>query len=538
MGRGVSGARRHIVGAAAFVSNFILWRESGYFDAASDLKPLLHLWSLGIEEQFYLVWPALVFAFSKYKRGGLIVVGLTGIASFGLNVASVDTHPVMAFYNPLSRFWELMIGSALAAVHVDGRLKTSTTWANVQSAAGLLSIAAALIVLDERVAFPGWLALLPTLGALLLIAAGPDAWLNRRLLSRRVLVFVGLISYPLYLLHWPLLSFLRIASTQPPTWQIRGAAVAASILLAWFTYELVERPVRYGTSRIIAPGLCACLGVIGVVGFGTSASDGARWRYPQVENLDRYSLGSPEITRAWRRYRCMLETEGVFGEECVDAAPADGPLLVLWGDSHAAALYPGLRASQRNDNFRIAQFSTSRCPPIIGYVSANPRLHNPQCFPVNRLVLSRIEALRPKAVIMTAYWSIYDPEGLEVTLNALTRIGVEHIVVVGDVPIWRALPSRVVLDLSRQDDSQTLPTRVTSDLFVLPRESDLAVARSARSASASFVSLLDGLCDGTTCLAMVNGYLAFSDRDHLSPPGAEMVVGNFFRPYLERLAGP
>ena len=528
----------HIAGAVGFVSNFVLWRESGYFDAASDLKPLLHLWSLGIEEQFYLVWPALVFAFSKYRREALIAVGLIGVASFGLNVAGVGAYPVMTFYNPLSRFWELMIGSALAGAHLRGPMKSSATLANVQSVAGLLAIGAALITLNDRVAFPGWLALLPTSGAVLLIAAGPHAWLNRHLLGQRALVFIGLISYPLYLWHWPLLSFLRIASTQPPTWPIRGAVVAASILLAWLTYELVERPVRYGTSRIIAPGLCAGLVMAGIIGVGTAASDGVRWRYEQVENLDRYGLGSPEITRAWRRSSCMLETEGVFGEECIDASPADGPLLVLWGDSHAAALYPGLQAYQGNYDFRIAQFSTSRCPPIIDFVSADPGLHNPQCVPVNRFVLSKIEELRPKAVIMTAYWNIYDPNGLEATLIALTQLGVEHIVVVGDVPIWRAPPSRVVLDAYRQTNSQTLPTRVTSDQFVLPRESDLAVARSARSASAGFVSLLDGLCDSTTCIAMANGYLAYSDRDHLSPPGAELVVGHVFRPFLEQLAAP
>jgi peptidoglycan/LPS O-acetylase OafA/YrhL len=192
----------HTAGGAGFAANLLLWCESGYFDNAAETKPLLHLWSLGIEEQYYIVWPLLLWAAWKTRFNGLVLVIALAAASFALNVGGIAADPVGSFYSPLTRAWELLAGSVLAwyqhrrpPAEFNGASKSVAR--GVLSVLGLALIALGLALLDKTRPFPGWWALLPVAGTLLVIAAGPQAWANRALLSRRGLVAVGLISYPL-----------------------------------------------------------------------------------------------------------------------------------------------------------------------------------------------------------------------------------------------------------------------------------------------------------------------------------------------------
>src|SRR6185503_12942841 len=254
----------HVAAGAGFVSNVLLWRDAGYFDAAAESKPLLHLWSLGVEEQYYLVWPLLLFVLRRHIHRVLPMVAAFAVASFALNVFLVQRNPTATFYLPQTRFWELMLGGMLAYVRVFGptdggrrarpllrAVRAALARAPIRNAlatAGALLVATALLVLDESSAFPGSWALLPTVGTTLLIAAGPDAWLNRRVLAHRGFVYIGLISYPLYLWHWPLLTYVRLYIGAEPPVLVRCAALAASVLLAWLTYELLEKRIRRARS--------------------------------------------------------------------------------------------------------------------------------------------------------------------------------------------------------------------------------------------------------------------------------------------------
>lgn len=210
---------KHIAAGAGFVSNLVLWAEASYFDSAAELKPLLHLWSLGVEEQFYILWPLLAWIAWRVRIGFLWPVVLLAGASFGLCVYRLDGDPVGAFYSPLTRFWELLAGSALAWLTLRNEraecvldvFGNDVLGRALLSASGILLLACGFVLIDRRSAFPGILALLPVLGAVLLIAAGERAWFNRVVLSNPLLVWIGLISYPLYLWHWPLLAFARIA---------------------------------------------------------------------------------------------------------------------------------------------------------------------------------------------------------------------------------------------------------------------------------------------------------------------------------------
>ena len=250
---------RHVVAGAAFCSNLLFWQEASYFDQAAALKPLLHLWSLGIEEQFYLVWPLLLVMSFRWARGPLCLTLLLGALSFTTAILTVRVDPTAAFYAPWTRFWELLAGAALVCAQTDALLSrviresASRPWvAETLSVAGISMLVAGAILIDEGRIFPGLWVVLPVAGTVLLLIAGPRALFNRIVLSHPAVVWIGLISYPLYLWHWPVLSFSRILATVTPPAEIRLLAVAVSVALAWITYRVVESPVRFGAGRRFA----------------------------------------------------------------------------------------------------------------------------------------------------------------------------------------------------------------------------------------------------------------------------------------------
>lgn len=358
---------RHIAGGAGFFSNFVLAREAGYFDTAAETKPLLHLWSLAVEEQFYLMWPLLLWLAWKMRLNLLATTLVITAISFCLNLRGIEANASTTFYAPHTRFWELLTGAVLAwaalrsrrlqaagaSEPIDIQLPETASrrsvanrlFSNAASCVGLLTLAYALWRIDKDHHFPGAWAAIPVAGAMLCIVAGPHAWANRHLLSNRVMVWFGLISFPLYLWHWPMLSLVRIINGEPPDVAIRIAIIALSILMAWATFLFLERPVRTRTDSKrpvwIFVSLVLVLGGIGQFthdhrGLPTRASlqearreqeamagfgeDDAR---TNAACLERYQLSAPI------RY-CNVSGSG-------------NPRVALIGDSHARALYPGLR---------------------------------------------------------------------------------------------------------------------------------------------------------------------------------------------------
>jgi|JI10StandDraft_1071094.scaffolds.fasta_scaffold16263_1 peptidoglycan/LPS O-acetylase OafA/YrhL len=339
---------RHVLGAALFASNFLLWSETGYFDTAAEVKPLLHLWSLGIEEQFYLVWPLLLAALRRWR---LLWATLALMAmSLAWNAVTVLTEPAAAFYLPHQRVWELLVGALLALVVRRHGASTPVRSPALLSALGLLLIATSVVGIDAHQRFPGLAAVPAVLGTALVILAGSQAWPNRRMLSAPGLVWIGLISYPLYLWHWPLLSFARILEGREPDITNRIALIASAFVLASLTYRFVEMPFRYGRLRAQSVRLplraMALAGALGLTAFdgdgmlmpahGVTGEPGQR-RFHEFVEKTFHPCADPTLAAEapkWRGYvRCRQSKPGTQ----VDVA--------LVGDSHAEHLFPGLASA-------------------------------------------------------------------------------------------------------------------------------------------------------------------------------------------------
>jgi peptidoglycan/LPS O-acetylase OafA/YrhL len=328
----------HVAGGAGFLDNVVFWTESGYFDTDAASKPLLHLWSLGVEEQFYLVWPPLV-ALAWWRRVAplRVMLGLAAL-SFAVNIATVHAHPAAAFYLPPSRLWELSLGGALACRSSRPRRDLPRWLPTALSGSALVLLVTSFAVLGSGHPFPGWWALMPIGWALATIAAGPDAWVNRVVLSHPLFTFVGAISYPLYLWHWPLLTFARIVTSGDPGGPLITALVAASVLLAWLTYRFVEQPVqnayRAGRTRWLPARLAAGLALVAIAGVSVRVwSHELPPRFPSnVQALVDFEY---DYAAAYRERRCYLmpdQPQSAFAPECVDADDGTGaPLVVLWG---------------------------------------------------------------------------------------------------------------------------------------------------------------------------------------------------------------
>src|SRR6202171_3370058 len=229
-----------VFASAAFFANIALLLQSVYLDAESAKKPLLHLWSLGIEEQFYLFWPLLLMLAARVRLSIVAMASILGVGSFLLNVALIGSDPVATFYLPFTRAFALLAGAVLARGW--NRVSQTSAASNLRASVGVALIAVAASVLDPHRAFPGWWAILPVTGAALLLSA-PDAWFCRVGLASPPLVWIGLISYPLYLWHWPLLVFFAAIKFGPLTLPERELILLASALLAWETSWFVEGPI-------------------------------------------------------------------------------------------------------------------------------------------------------------------------------------------------------------------------------------------------------------------------------------------------------
>jgi peptidoglycan/LPS O-acetylase OafA/YrhL len=517
-----------IVASAAFSANIALLLQSGYFDVEAAKKPLLHLWSLGIEEQFYLVWPLILMLAARLRLNLLMVATSIGLASFVLNVALIGSDPVAAFYLPFTRAFELLAGAGLACAW--DKFSQTATASNWRAGVGIALIAIAAIVLDPHRAFPGWWALLPVAGSTLLLSA-PAAWSCRNLLASPPMVWIGQISYPLYLWHWPLLVFFAVIKFEPLTLIERELILLLSALLAWATYWFVERPFRFGRPLPIkAFALCAGMVVVAIAGTAVVESRGFGVRLPPEI---RAMAEVPVQSAKWRIHRCMLDLgqETAFADECVDQGRR--PLILLWGDSTAGALMPGLRKAQETSEFAIAQFTSSSCIPALN--ADIPGV--PNCRAINDKVLSQARQLKPDIVLLHGTWEKYLDHVGE-TVVAVKRETGARVVVLGPVPSWRrGLPNEVLqyFLLHRRLIPARFDGAVSSNWY------DARMREALLPRGAEFISAWDVLCNADGCLTRVGDQasdIIASDQAHLTEKGSAFLIGSIIDRLLKQGKAP
>ena len=400
---------KHTFGGATYINNIMLYKESSkYFNPDSNTKVLLHLWSLGVEEQFYLIFPIIIFLLYKFNLNFILSLSTLTVVSFILNKNGIKhDNQSYSFYLPYCRFWELSVGALLAYIlnynsnfikfvhyllekhRIESYIaklifRNPTKYNqkdiinNILSFIGICIIILGIFKVKKDLNFPGYIALIPVIGSLLIILAGQKTIVNKYILSNRIMVFLGLISYPLYLWHWPILSFVYICEGQNPNRWIRLTAVLIALIMAILTYFFIESPFRYGKySRIKASTLFITLVCVGIIGNRIYHSDGFGFRFP---NKPVYT--APEVSTKKYKDTQMFSIDDKYVDNCkvvfqhwndLDTATTcawqkeqNKNNIAIVGSSHASHLFYGLSTVYKKTENGVAVFPMGSQSPFLG----------------------------------------------------------------------------------------------------------------------------------------------------------------------------
>lgn len=516
-----------------FGSNILFYLKSGYFDTASELIPLLHTWSLAVEEQYYLIFPLfilLTWRLSKRWILGLLVV----VALVSLLVAQWGslTHPSFAFFLLPTRGWEILTGAFTAFYLLPGKVRENSDGLVAQSGSlvGILLVIYAVFCFDRQTPFPGVYALIPTVGTALVILFATPKTVVGRLLGSRLFVGVGLISYSAYLWHQPLFAFARLRSFDSPDDAVLLGLAVAALLLAYFSWKYVEVPFRdkRRTSRKMVVS-CALIFTIAFCGLGLWGYLRHGFEKTFVHGLSEeqrqiYSYGQYPHSEVYRESRCFLQTGQTYADfspEC-QAPKSDAPSFLIWGDSHAAALSKGLRSVHPS----VIQFTASACPPIVDIALAA----RPNCLAINDFVKREIARLKPGEIFLDADWMQYRRQDLATnigkTIDYIRRVSpASNITIVGIVPQWQpTLPMVMLRRHLSLDKEQYLRTPAYGQLAAL----DDNLSSVAQGNQVNFFSALQNLCIKDECKVVTksaNGFtLTAWDYGHLTEGGSILLA--------------
>lgn len=548
----------HISAGAAFIANLKLYKESGYFDVSSELKPLLHLWSLGIEEQFYLIWPLILVITYRLRTRFLLVTLSIIIISFTLNIFLIDEHKIFTFYMPVTRFWELLLGSALACLNTL-ESKPARIIDNIKSILGICLIIIALMTIDKEKNFPGYQALLPTAGAFFIIYAGQHAFLNRIIFSNKIAVFIGLISYPFYLWHWPLLSFARIMESGDASQTICIIAVTLSLVFSCLTYSFIEKPVRnykYATSVLLFSML-----FIAGLGAYTSYNKGFPARLEYFSQQEQQTVRTPAIDYDCERFFKKNSNKRLF-DYCRSSGSKYSETIAIIGDSHAHALFPGIAEMFSSAHKNTLLLSNSSCPTLIGAVTGENDYEKTLCEKkINQIIDFLIKNHFISTVLIVTRGSVYITgngfgvaeknlrnkpiiplaennntgksaayifsEGLQATIDKLAGSG-KKVYYISENPELGVDPFSCLgrpLSLTRKQICSFKKSTV-----IARQKEYLAAISNIR--NAVIINSLNAFCPDDYCKFMENGTLLYADNNHLSIEGSRFVANTILKSYF------
>uniref|UniRef100_A0A7C1WUB9 Acyltransferase n=1 Tax=Pseudomonas graminis TaxID=158627 RepID=A0A7C1WUB9_9PSED len=384
-----------------FISNILFMHEDGYFQPASELKPLLHTWSLAVEEQYYVFFPLLMAVMMRHIRHWRWMLFAVLLVSFGLNIFYIERKSDFAFFSLPTRAWELLCGAMLAVLPASRKLKP---WVyQVTGIAGLAAVLLAVFTFDRTTVFPGWSAVLPVLGAAALIwsAAQGPTWTGR-LLSTRILVWVGLLSYSLYLWHWPVYVYANAISSNGIQPMQAAGWMLLSLVLAWLSLRFIELPFREkrlfdGPTSVLTAGLLA-MGIFAVVGSVVRSADG----FPQRLTGKELAYAQARLWRAGQLECMYVTSDKMLDRACLlGEKPGVPASRMVWGDSHAAALMPAIKIAATREGRPVWLYSMSACPPIL---SDDPRQ---RCKDFNERTMEQVRRLQIKDVVLAGNWTLY-----------------------------------------------------------------------------------------------------------------------------------
>jgi peptidoglycan/LPS O-acetylase OafA/YrhL len=565
---------KHIAAGAGFVSNLVLWNEAGYFDNSAETKPLLHLWSLGIEEQFYIIWPFFLWFAWKQKFNLLVINIIVALISFYLNMKSIMQDPVATFFSPQTRFWELLCGSLLAwfliykkhdfhsyTVKIDNRLAKAiyrkpieadgNTLANVFAFVGSILLAYGFSRITKTLSFPGKWAFIPVLGAIFIIIAGPRAWINRKILSNKIAVWFGLISFPLYLWHWPLLSFTRIVEQELPSSYIRFAAVVLSIVLSWLTYKIVECPIRLAQSKkIIIPVLIVLMAFLGIIGYNIYIKDGydTRSSIKHFVNNKNELLRIPDSDDACLSY---VDLKSPLFPYCRFTNLNSDETVAVIGDSHAHVAYPGIAEFLSSRGKNTVLLANSSCPPFLGSPTGNNQSQLEACTNRVEQLLKVVESKKDiKKIFVFTRGPIYvtntEPLSGDKKLD-LNSIPLDKFVNSAQSSFDRLKSKgKSIFYVSENPELNFHPGSCLTRPFNLIIKNcaiirDYVYARQVEYRKSfsnlhniTYIDSLPVFCPSDKCVLFDNkGSLLYADGNHLSVSGSKFQVTNLLAPYLD-----
>jgi peptidoglycan/LPS O-acetylase OafA/YrhL len=511
-----------VLSALFFCSNVLFYWDSNYFATSAHTKPMLHTWSLAVEEQFYIVFPILLILLHRYApRWRTTAIVAIAVVSLALSIVTVRGHPDFAFYMLPTRAWELMAGALLAV----GAIPAIRSQAARELVAfgGVVSIAWAVVTFSSETRFPGANALFPVLGAAALIHSAPDTLVGK-VLGLRPIVFIGLISYSLYLWHWPVVVFAEYVTDMPLSGWPTVGAIGASFFLAILSWRFVERPFRsrlgiprprlFQIAAVASAAICVVAGAVQV-------SDGWPSRFdPEVLRLQEYAESFSPL-----RAKCHTSDGKEERKPCVLGADVP-PTVAVWGDSHGVELSYALGEEAASHGQSLIQRTYSSCPPVLDVDIPDRRYCRRRNHTVLNYLLKHPEI---NTIVMVGYWASSDlaqtpgvARGLERAVSAL-QDGGKRIVLVGAVPPNPFPVPRHLAHLEQRgqlNDAQGISTSELNEKisYLAP-----TFAR-FRAAGLPIMEPRNILCAHARCDIYLDKQPLYFDNHHLSVPGAELVA--------------